>query len=105
MLSFDTSSLYTNIPIVDTSNIIKFFDLGNLVSITTWYTFSSQFYHQTDNVAMGKPTSPTSKNFYMQVHGKAAKSTALHPPKVLEQFFDDIFCILRLTPFFTRFFL
>ena len=72
MVSFDVTSLYTNIPVIDTLNIIKdyahsddqfsrkmaipqdkFLDLVNLVLTTTWYTFNSQFYQQTDGVAMG----------------------------------------------------
>ena len=69
MVSFDVTSLYTNIPIIDTLNIIKdyvnnddqfsrntdipkdkFLDLVNLVLATTWYTFNSH-----DDVAMGGP--------------------------------------------------
>ena len=57
MVSFDVTSLYTNIPITDTLNIIKdyshsddqfarktaiskdkFLDVVNLVLTTTWYT-------------------------------------------------------------------
>ena len=60
MVSFDVTSLYTNIPVIDTLNIIKdyvhsddqfarktaipqdkFLDLVNLVLTTTWYTFNS----------------------------------------------------------------
>ena len=74
MVSLDVTSLYTNIPIIDTLNIIKdyvnnddqftrktaipqdkFLDLVHLVLTTTWYTFSFQFYQQTDGVAMGGP--------------------------------------------------
>ena len=72
LVSFDVTSLYTNIPIINTFIIIKiyvnnddqftrktatpqdkFFDLVNLILTTTWYTFNSQFYKQTDGVAMG----------------------------------------------------
>ena len=71
MVSFDVTSLYTNIPTIDTLNIIKdvnnddqfirktaipqdkFLDLVHLVLTTTWYTFNSQFYQQTDGVTMG----------------------------------------------------
>ena len=72
MVSFDVTSLYTNIPIIDTLNIIKdyvnsddqfirktaipqdkFLDLVHLVLTTTWYPFNSQFYQQTDGVAIG----------------------------------------------------
>ena len=60
MVSFDVTSLNTNIPIIDTLNIVKdyvnnddqftrktaipqykFLDLVNLVLTTTWYTFKS----------------------------------------------------------------
>ena len=74
MVSFDVTSLYTNILVIDTLNIIKdyinnddqftrktalpqdkFFNLANLVLTTTWHTFNSQFYQETDGVAMGGP--------------------------------------------------
>ena len=60
MVSFDVTSLNTNIPIIDTLNVVKdyvnnddqftrktaipqykFLDLVNLVLTTTWYTFKS----------------------------------------------------------------
>ena len=62
MVSFDVTSLYTNISIIDTLNIIKdyvnnddqftrkkaipqdnFLDIVHLVLTTTWHTFNSQF--------------------------------------------------------------
>ena len=62
VVSFDVTSFYTNIPIIDPLNIIKdyvtyndqftgktaipqekFLDLVHLVLPTTWYTFISQF--------------------------------------------------------------
>ena len=71
MASFGVTSLYANIPIMDSLNIIKdyvnnddqftrkttgpqekFLDLVNLVLATYWYTFNSQFYRQTDDVGM-----------------------------------------------------
>ena len=61
MVSFDVTSFYTNIPIIDMINIVKdyvnnddqftkkmaipqdkFLDLFNLVLTTTWYTFNYQ---------------------------------------------------------------
>ena len=62
MVSFDVTSLYMNIPIIDTINIIKdyvnddqftrktvirqdkFLDIVNLFLATTWYTLNSYFY-------------------------------------------------------------
>ena len=114
MVSFDVTSLYTNILIIDTLNIIidyvhsddqfarktaitqdKFVDLVNLVLTTTWYTFNSQFYQQTDGVAMGGPAFSTTAEIYMQVHENTAISTALHPPKVRERFVDDVYSIVK----------
>ena len=97
MVSFDVTSLYTNIPIIDMLNIIKYYvnnddqftrkttipqdkflDLPNLVLTTTWYTFYSQFYQQTDGVEMGSTASPTTAEIYMQAHESTAISTTLH---------------------------
>ena len=69
MVSFDATFFYTSIPAIDTPNIIKnyvinedqftrktaiaqdkFLDLANLVLTSTWCSFDSQFYQQTNNV-------------------------------------------------------
>ena len=108
--------MYTNIPIIDTLNIIKdyvnnddqftrktaisqdkFLDLVHLVSTSTWCTFNSQFYQQTDGVAMGGPASSTTAEIYMQAYERTAITTALHPPKVWERFVDDVYSILKRT--------
>ena len=95
---FDVTSLYKNIPIIDTLNIIKdcvdndnqftmktsipqdkFLDLVNLVLTTTRYTFNSQFYQQTDIAAKIAPASSAIAEIHMQTHEQTAISTALHP--------------------------
>ena len=82
MVPFDVFSLYTNNPLNDTLNIVKdyvnnddrftrktamledkFLDLVNLVLTTTWYTFNSQFYQQTDGVATGGLASQPQEKF------------------------------------------
>ena len=116
LLSFCVNFLCTDIPIIDTLNIIKdnihsddqfarktaipqdkFLDLFNLVLTTTWYTFNSQFYQQTDGVAMRGPASHTTAEIYMQAHETTAISTAPHPPKVWERFVDDVYSIVKRT--------
>ena len=116
MVSFDVTSLYTNIAIIDTLNIIKdyvnnddqftrktaipqdkFLDLVRLVLATTWYTFNSQFYEQTDGVAMGGPASLTTAEIYMKAYERTAITTALHPPNVWERFVDDVYSIIKRT--------
>ena len=114
MVSFDVTSLNTNIPIIDTLNIIKdyvnnddqftrktaitqdkFLDLVNLVLTTNWHTFNSQFYQQTDGVAMRGPASSTTAEIYVRAHERTAISKALHPPKVWERFVNDVYSILE----------
>ena len=118
IVSLDVSSLYTNIPIIYTLNKIKnyvnnddqftrktailqdkFLDLVHLVLTTTWYTFKSQFYQETDGVAMGGPASSTTTEIYMKAYKRTAIITALHPPKVWEQFVDNVYSILKCTHF------
>ena len=57
----------------------------NLVLITTWYTSNSQFYQQTDDVAVGVPASWITAEIYLQAHEHTAISTTLHPRKVWER--------------------
>ena len=109
MVSFDVTSLYTNITMVDSLNIIKDYvnkddqfarkraliNLVNLVLTTKWYTFNSQFYQQSDSVAMGRPASSTTVENDMQAHEETAISTGLHPAKVSERFFDDVYFIFK----------
>ena len=78
MVLVDVTSLNTNIPITVNNDdkftrkttILqdKFLDLINLVLTTTWYTFNSQFYQQTDGIAIrGLVPSNTAEN-YMLAH-------------------------------------
>ena len=88
-----------NVPIEDDEIMVsfddKFLDLVHLVLTSTWCTFNSQFYQQTDGVAMGGPTSSTTAKIYMQAYQRTAITTALHPPKVWERFVHDVYSILK----------
>ena len=46
---------------------------------------------------MGRPASSTTALIYMQAYEQTEISTALHPPKVWEQFVDDVYTILKRT--------
>ena len=106
IVSFDVTSLFTNIPTVDTLNITKdyvnkddqftkktalpqdkFCDLIDLVLKVFWNTFNSQFYQQVDGVAMGGAASLATIEMYVQT----AISTPLQPPKFLERFVDEAY--------------
>ena len=72
-------------------------DLVDLVLTTTWYTLNSQFYPQTDGVAIGGPACSTTAEIYMQAYECTAITMALHPPKVWEQVVNDVYSILKHT--------
>ena len=97
----------TNSPIFGTQNIIKgyvnnddqfarkttipedkFLDLDNLVLTTTWHTFNSQFYQQTDRFAVGGPASSTTAEVYMQTHERTAISTVIY--NILQKFGSNL---------------
>ena len=101
VVSFDVISLYTNIPRIDSLNIIKnyvnnddqftrktaipqdkFLDLVHLVLTTSWYTFNSQFCQKPDGLAMGGPASSTTAEIYLQSYDRSAITTVIDPPKV-----------------------
>ena len=46
---------------------------------------------------MGGPASSTTAEIYMQAYECTAITTALHLPKVWEQFVDDVYSILKRT--------
>ena len=114
MISFDVTSLYTNVPIKDTINIIKdliehdqefsnktkiptseFLDLVTLVLTKTWFLFNGKYLSQTDGVAMGGPASSVVAEIYMQSHESTALTTTDTPPKVWKRFVDDVYAIIH----------
>ena len=54
-------------------------------------------FHAYTYVSMGGPASSTTAEIYMQAYERTAITTALHPPKVWEQFVDDVYSILKRT--------
>ena len=114
MVSFDVVSLYTNVPISDTLDIIrelllnddeyenkthipidKLMSLIEIVLTKTWYLFDGKYFSQTDGVAMGGPTSSVVAEIYMQAHENTALTTADHAPRVWKRFVDDVFLIIK----------
>ena len=115
-VSFDVSSLYTTIHMINTLNTIKdyayndvqftrkmailqdkFLDLVKVVLRTNWYALNPHFNQKTDGVAIRGPASSTTAKTYMQAHGQTALSRALHPPKLWGGFVYVVYSILKRT--------
>ena len=114
LVSFDVTSLYTNVPIKDTLVIIKdllekdadlqkktkippdsLLEIIEFLLTRTWFKFNEKFLTQTDGVAMGGPASSVVAELYMQHHDEVALRTFRTPLKCYERFVDDTFIIIN----------
>ena len=123
MISFDVCSLFTNIPLLETIQIIAdylYSDLAvltppfckesfiDLLKIATGglFLYRDVIFQQTDGVTMGNPLGVTLANFFMAHCEKLLfSSTDLSFPVFYARYIDDIFCIFRSNvdwkPFFS----
>ncbi|XP_018311528.1 uncharacterized protein [Mycetomoellerius zeteki] len=103
LVSFDVESLFTQVPIKDTLNIIKAShkvpsDLIPLIEhclTTTYFSYNNQFYEQTSGAAMGSPISPVIANIFMEHFEKEALGKTPKKPEVWFRYVDDTFVIWR----------
>ena len=83
MASFDIKSLYTNVPLNETINLILSLTFSNNDSIyenfnktqfkkmldicllDTYFVFDGKLYRQCDGLAMGQPVAPTIANIFL----------------------------------------
>jgi hypothetical protein len=99
MVSFDVVSLFTNVPIVDSLELLSHhfeYDVLALfknVLTSTYFCFDGQFYEQMDRVAMGSPLSPVIAYFFMEGFEKKAIEQATHKPVCWFRYVDDTFVI------------
>ncbi|XP_018367903.1 PREDICTED: uncharacterized protein LOC108764261 [Trachymyrmex cornetzi] len=90
LVSFDVESLFTQVPIKDTLNIIKAshevpLDLIPLIEhclTSTYFSYNNQFYEQTSGAVMGSPISPVIVNIFMEHFEKEALRKTSKKPEV-----------------------
>ena len=112
MVSYDVTSLFTNIPLHDTITIaidyimeanpnikIEKQELENLFHFATsksHFLFNGNFYDQIDGVAMGSPLGPVLANLFMAHHEKdwisGFQSSTI---SFYKRYVDDIFCLTK----------
>ena len=114
MVSFDVSSLYTNVPVSETIDLIcsKLFSSNNsfggyskklfrellCVCVTnTYFFFNNVLYKQIEGLAMGNPLAPTMANIFM-CNLEESFLTICPPhlkPKFYKRYLDDVFAVFE----------
>ncbi|XP_050505419.1 uncharacterized protein LOC126883792 [Diabrotica virgifera virgifera] len=117
MVSFDVESLFTNVPLDETINIIinslfpssnsnflgmeqsKFKDLLTLAAKECLFSFDGKVYRQIDDVVMGSPLGPVFANTFLCHHEKTwlADCPIDFKPLLYRRYVDDIFLIFKHT--------
>ena len=116
MVSFDVCSLFTNVPLLETINIVVdrvygkdsvikppfkklFFKKMLIMCSSGLFMYNDEWYEQIDGVAMGSPLASSLANMFLAhiEHTLLMKKHTLPPnfPKLSLRYVDDIFCLFE----------
>ena len=111
MVSFDVTSLFTNIPLNETIDIavdllfdkcnikmsrIQMKKLFKFATAQTHFLYNGEYFDQIDGVAMGSPLGPVLANIFMGHHEKVWLEQYQGPGLLFyRRYVDDIFCLFK----------
>ena len=111
MVSYDVTSLFTNIPLEETIKLAvnllfeanpnikisktEMTELFRFATSQSHFLFDGNFYDQIDGVAMGSPLGPVLANLFMAVNEKDWLESCDNPPSFYRRYVDDIFCLMN----------
>ena len=111
LISFDVVSLFTNVPLAETIELITErvyqsegpkprFDKSvfkKLLEISTsgLFMYKDKLFRQTDGVSMGSPLGPTLANFCLGLYEEKLFDKSSNSPALYLRYVDDVFCVFR----------
>ena len=101
LISFDVTSLLTNIPLEETINIaidtiFQNYPNVKIVTSETHFIFNNEIYNQIDGVSMGSPLAPILANLFMGYHEKDwIEKAQVAKHTFYKRYVDDIFAVFE----------